>query len=256
MRNTIVSVLILGTSHAVPDVEHGNTHMLIQTDEHNILIDCAGDIIQRLQKAEVPIERLTDLILTHFHPDHVSGAPLLLLGLWIMGRKEPLTIYGSQYTLERMQTVMELYEWKTWPGFYPVTFQTIEEKEFAPVLLTKEVRILASPVAHMIPTIGLRVEFPQTGKTMAYSCDTSPCEQVIRLAENVDRLLHESAGDSNGHTSAAQAAKIANEAQAKALYLIHYAARGEGLQAMKTEAEDIFTGPVAIAEDYMRLDFS
>ena len=252
----MASVLILGSSYSVPDLEHSNTHMLIQTKEHGILIDCAGDIVQGLQKATVPFENLTDLILTHFHPDHASGAPLLLMAMWIMGRKQPLTIYGSQYTLERIQSVMNLYEWKTWPGFYQVSFKPIEDKELAPVIDTPEVRILASPVAHLIPTIGLRVEFLESGKSMAYSCDTSPCAQVARLANNVDILLHESTGEMLGHTSAAQAAEIANQARAKALYLIHYAARGGALQAMKTSAANIYEGPVTIAEDYMRLDFS
>ncbi len=70
----MASVLILGSSHSVPDQEHSNTHMLIQTNQRGILIDCAGDIIPRLQKAEVAIKSLTDLILTHYHPDHASGA--------------------------------------------------------------------------------------------------------------------------------------------------------------------------------------
>jgi ribonuclease Z len=249
-------ILILGSSNSVPDQEHGNTHMLIQTNERGILIDCAGDIIQRLQKAEVPFEDLTDLILTHFHPDHVSGAPLLLMGLWIMGRTQPLTIYGSPHTLYRMQAIMDFYEWQTWPNFYKINFIQVNEDEFAPVIETTEVRILASPVKHFIPTIGLRVEFLESGKSMAYSCDTSPCAQVARLANNVDILLHESTGEMFGHTSAAQAAEIANQARAKALYLIHYAARGDALQTMKASAANIFEGPVIIAEDYMRLDFS
>ena len=252
----MTNILILGSSNSVPDQEHGNTHLLIQTNDRGILIDCAGDIIQRMQKAEVPFDSLTDLILTHFHPDHISGAPLLLMGLWIMGRTQPLTIYGSSHTLSRMQAIMEFYEWQNWPNFYKITFAQIDQDEFAPVIITSEVRVLASPVKHFIPTIGLRVEFLESGKSMAYSCDTSPCTQVARLAKDVDILLHESTGEMLGHTSAAQAAEIANQSHAKALYLIHYAARGDALQTMKTNAANIFEGPVVIAEDYMRLDFS
>lgn len=252
----MASVLILGSSHSVPDQEHSNTHMLIQTNQRGILIDCAGDIIQRLQKAEVAFESLTDLILTHFHPDHASGAPLLLMSMWIKGRTQPLTVYGSQYTLERMQALMELYEWKTWPGFYQVTYQQIEEEELAAVIDAPEVRILASPVSHLIPTIGLRVDFLDSGKSLAYSCDTSPCDQVVRLATDVDILLHESTGALPGHTSAAQAAEIANQARAKKLYLIHYAARRDALSTLQGEADAIFNGPVIVAEDFMRLDFS
>ena len=64
------------------------------------------------------------MILTHFHPDHVSGLPSLLLDMWLMGRKDPLTIYGLAYTLERMEKLMEAYDWASWPGFFPVEFCT------------------------------------------------------------------------------------------------------------------------------------
>ena len=255
MRNTIVSVLILGTSHAVPDVEHGNTHMLIQTDEHNILIDCAGDIIQRLQKAEVPIERLTDLILTHFHPDHISGIPLFLMDMWLRGRKSPLEIYGLPHTIERMENLMDAFSWKNWPNFFPVTFNKLPSVALNPVIDCTDFKIYSSPVCHMIPTIGMRIEFNEAKKVVAYSCDTEPCDEVVHLGKNADILIHEASGNFVGHSSSAQAAEIATQANAKRLYLIHYPTGEYWQENTLEDAQRNFDGDVVLAEDLMILNF-
>lgn len=248
-------LVILGTSNSVPDQEHGNTHMLIREGKSVVLVDCAGDVIQRLQRINLNFNDLTDIIVTHFHPDHVSGVPILLMGLWILGRKHSLNILGNSFTIDRIKATMDFYEWQNWPEFYPVNFISIDEKENATVIETSDLIINASTVKHFIPTIGLRVEFPLTGKSFAYSCDTEPFPSVERLAKNVDVLLHEATGAMTGHSSPCQAAEIANKAQAKSLYLIHYQARGKEMHKMLTEAQNIFHGPVMLSQDFMTLDF-
>mgnify|MGYP001070388108 CR=1 FL=1 len=85
-----------------------------------------------------------------------------------------------------------------------------------------EFKITASPVHHMVPTIGIRVEVKRTKKVLAYSCDTEPCEQTVRLAGGADILIHEAGGATFGHSSAEQAGEIASKAEVETLYLIHY----------------------------------
>jgi ribonuclease BN (tRNA processing enzyme) len=51
----------------------------------------------------------------------------------------------------------------------------------------------------MVPNIGLRVEFKASGKVWAYSCDTEPCSEVVRLGRGADVLVHEVAGAGLGH---------------------------------------------------------
>jgi ribonuclease Z len=245
----------LGSSNFVPDKDHGNTHMLISEGDCNILIDCSGDIVQRIQAINLPFDNITDIILTHFHPDHVAGAPLLLMGMWIMGRKRPLNLYAIPHTSYRIQAVMDFYEWQTWPHFYPVIFNQVEEKEFAVVMNSPEFFIQASPVKHFIPTIGLRVEFAHSGKSFCYSCDTEPCPQVVRLAKYADILIHESTGAQPGHTSSVQAAEIANQAEVGELYLIHYQDRGTALEKMLSDAQKVFKGPVKLVQDFMKVEF-
>ena len=149
---------------------------------------------------------------------------------------------------------MDLFDWHNWPDFYEVNFFDLEEKELQPVLEDQSIRIFSSPVKHLIPTIGLRVEFLPEKKTMAYSCDTEPCDQVVRLAKDADILIHEAAGDSKGHSSALQAAETARQAAVKTLYLIHYPT-AEGLKDnLVAEARKIFSREVFLAEDFLNLE--
>ena len=248
-------VIILGSSNAIPTAEHENTHLAVIGNERTVLVDCVSNPIVRLEKAGLDFNQVTDLILTHFHPDHVSGVPLLLMDMWLMGRRRPLNVYGLHHTLDRVEDLMGFYGWADWPNFFQVAFCRLPSQEMTTVLDCPDFRVFSSPVRHLLPTIGLRFEFNHTNKTMAYSCDTEPCSQVVRLAEGADALIHEAAGAARGHSSAEQAGEVATRAEAGALYLIHYPtgkyANGDLLQA----AASTYQGPVKLAEDFMELDF-
>jgi ribonuclease Z len=248
-------LIILGSANAIPAENQENTHLALVGRERVLLIDCVSNPLIRLRQAGVEPAMLTDLILTHFHPDHVSGVPLLLMNMWLLGRQQPLSVYGLDYTLERVEKLMDAYEWSTWPNFFPVEFKRLPERELTPVLESEEWRVYASPVCHLIPTIGLRFEFPQSEKVMAYSCDTEPCPQVVKLAQGADVLIHEAAGGSPGHSAPAQAGAIAREAGAKALYLIHYPSGDNVVQDWPAQAGETFGGPVKLAQDFMELEF-
>jgi ribonuclease Z len=248
-------LIILGSSNAVADETHENTHMVLQGSERTILIDCVNNPILRLRRVGVDFNALTDLILTHFHPDHVSGVPLLLMNMWLLGRRRPLDIYGLSHTLERVEDLMGFYDWATWPNFFPVAFHRLPQEAKTLLLESTEFRVTASPVCHLLPTIGLRIEMLPSGKALAYSCDTEPCPQVVDLAAGVDLLIHEASGASPGHTPAAQAGRIAREAAAKALCLIHYPTGSFETQSLVPLAQQNFSGEVFLAQDWMEIEF-
>lgn len=252
----MAKVIILGTANSVPDENHENTHLVVVGSEQSVLIDAVSNPVVRLHQAGVDPMGLTDLVLTHFHPDHVSGVPLLLMDMWLMGRRSPLQVHGLSHTLDRIEALMDLYSWEHWPGFFPVVFHRLPEDEGAPVFENREMKMVASPVKHLIPTIGLRVDFPSRGKSLTYSCDTEPCDAVVRLAAGSDVLIHEATGASSGHSSAMQAGKIARQAQVGALVLIHYPVGLSDSSGLVQEAKQTFTGPVELARDFMVIDLS
>jgi ribonuclease Z len=251
----MAKLIFLGTSNAIPGMDHENTHMVLVGENHTVLIDCPNSPFLRFQKAGVDHERLNELILTHFHPDHVSGVPQLLMNMWLMGRREPLNIHGYKYTIDRIEDLMRLYNWSEWPGFYPVEFSRLPEQRRATLLECEDFRILASPMQHFIPSMGLRIEFTKSKKILAYTSDTEPCAQVIDLAEEADVLVHEASGAVPGHSSAMQAGETARLAKVESLYLIHYPTGQFASGSPAGEARQEFDGPVFLAEDYMVLDF-
>lgn len=251
----MAKLVILGSSNAIPDPEHENTHMALIANERTLLIDSGNNPVVRLPQAGINLDGLTDLILTHFHPDHVSGVPLLLMVMWLSGRSKPLNVFGLPYTLERLEGLMGFYNWEKWPNFFPVTFHPLEEKEKVLVLEDEEIRVLSSPVRHLIPTIALRFEFKQAAKVLAYSCDTEPCQEVVNLAGGADVLIHEAAGPSKGHSSGSQAGAIARQAEVGELFLIHYPTGGIDPRPLVEQAKEAFGGQVSLAEDFLELNF-
>jgi ribonuclease Z len=246
-------VIILGSASAVPDLQHENTYLCVLTETHRVLIDAPGNPVVRLESAGIELLSLTDLIVTHFHPDHAAGVPLLLMVSWLLGRKDPLHIYGLEPVLQRVANLMDAYEWATWPKMFPCVFHNLPAEEMVPVIEAADLEIYASPVVHLVPNIGLRVAFLKSGRVLAYSSDTQPTPAVVRLAFHADVLLHEASGETLGHTSAAAAGAIAAEAGAKELYLIHYPTKkGE---ALLPQARQNFQGKVSLAVDFLEIDF-
>ena len=246
-------IVVLGSGAAITDENHKHTHLFFREGDSGLLVDCGSDPVIHLPKAGIEINSITDILFTHFHPDHISGAPLLLMDMWLLGRTEPLNLYGLTHTLDCLEALMDMYNWRKWPDFYPVHFHRLPEEPLTPMMENHAFRVFTSPVKHMVPTVGVRVEFFAQSTVAAYSCDTEPCAQVVQLAAGADVLLHESFGEGLGHSSSAQAAEIAAEAGTKKLYLIHYdALAGDTAQAeMIADAKAAFPGEVCLAEDLM-----
>jgi len=250
----MAKVIILGSSNAVATEGHDNTHMVFVGKDRTVMVDCVSSPLLRLEKAGVDFRAVTDLVLTHFHPDHVSGVPLLLMDMWLLGRRSALDVHGLDHTLERVEALMGFYGWSNWPEFFPVAFRRVAEKELTQVLESQEIRMLSSPVRHLIPTIGIRLEHKGSAKVIAYSCDTEPCPEVLRLAAGADVLIHEAAGKGRGHSSAEQAGEVARQAEVRRLLLIHYPTGRHTSDDLVREARGRFQGEVALAEDLMEIE--
>jgi ribonuclease Z len=252
----VTRLLVLGTANAIASPEHENTHLALLGESGTVLIDCVGSPIVRLETAAIPLDSITDLVATHFHPDHVSGIPLLLMTMWLTGRQKPLRIFGLHHCLERLEDMMGSYHWENWPEFFPVAFHRLPEREHVLVLEKDDYRLFSYPVRHLVPTIGLRIESRTGEGWIGYSCDTEPCEAVVRLAAGVRLLLHEASGGGPGHSSARQAGTVARRAEAARLMLIHYPVRGVNPEVLVAEARSSFGGTVEVARDFLEIPLS
>lgn len=240
--------VILGSANAVPKVGQDNAHLLIAGNEKIVMVDC-GDNPVKVIEAGFSILEVTDLVLTHFHADHVGSLPLLIMDMWLEKRTTPLVIHGLKVTLDKSIQLLELFGWKDWANLFPVEFNTIDAAGADGFITDSGMRISALPVVHLVPTIGIRVESEQ-GRVIAYSCDTEPCPNVLRLAGGADVLLQESAGLAKGHTSPEQAGEIATAAGVSKLVLIHYDNRVAESELLGA-AREKFSGEVLLAKDLM-----
>lgn len=250
----MTKLVILGTAWVIPDQKHENTHMIVQGDDGCVLIDSGANPIISLERAGVDPDCLRALVVTHFHPDHISGVPMLLLNLWLIGRQQPLSVHGLRTTLDKVEALMALYEWTEWPQFYPVTFEKVSPSGESLMLETEDVRILAASTHHLVPSIALKVISRATGRSVAYSSDTSPCDALVRLARGADLLLHEASGATAGHSSAAMAGAIARLAGVGRLALIHYDVKANP-DDLIDEAHSTFDGPVTVTQDLEEFEF-
>jgi ribonuclease Z len=243
-------VVLLGTSAAVPTTDHALTSVAVEGEGGFLLVDCGDNPVPRMPRAGLAPDHLQGLLLTHFHPDHAAGVPLLLVDLWLLGRQEPLRIFGPQDALDRLLAVMDLFRWGRWEGLYPVVPVTIEPQTGARVLEEIGLRVSAAPAEHVVPAIGFRFEALGTGRVAVYSGDTAPCPAFVELARGADWLFHEATGGSPGHSSPAQAGEVARQADAKRLVLIHYPPDPSRFGGWLAEARAAFGGPVQLGQDF------
>jgi len=102
---------------------------------------------------------------------------------------------------------------------------------------------------------------PRPGRKIVYSGDTRQSENLVKLAENADMLIHEATFDDelteraveDGHSTPGMAAETAKKAGVKRLVLTHISARYKDAGLLLEQARKIFVN-TELAEDFLRLE--
>jgi ribonuclease Z len=102
---------------------------------------------------------------------------------------------------------------------------------------------------------------PRPGRKIVYTGDTMPSENLVRLADNADLLIHEATFDDemverageDGHSTPSQAAETAKEAGAKRLVLTHISARYRDAGLLLEQARKVFYN-TGLAEDFLKIE--
>ena len=98
------------TTAPIADPAHDNVYMVLDADDLKLLIDCGGSPSSRVAQAGLNFTDLDGLIVTHHHPDHIYGVPVLLMNLWFLGRRGTFPIYGPGKALGIMDLFANQYQ--------------------------------------------------------------------------------------------------------------------------------------------------
>ncbi len=224
-----MKLYLLGTGAAVSDPHRTTTMLAMQAEgpdgrASTLVVDCGGDVVQRMMACGLDPLTLDALVVTHEHPDHVSGFPLFMEKMWLCGRREPIPVHGIAPALSQARRIWEAFDTAGWvaKGLPEIAWHEVEYEPDAEVLESPTWRVTAAPGAHAVPCVGLRVKHVPTGRALAYSCDTAPTPPITALARGADLLVHEATGTMPGnHSSAEEAAEVAAKAGVHRLLLVH-----------------------------------
>lgn len=100
-------LVFLGTGGATPTVDRGSPATLLARGGERILIDC-GEGTQRQLMRSVGLARIGLILLTHLHGDHYLGLPGLLKTYSLLGREEPLLMFGPSGLYEMLHDAERL----------------------------------------------------------------------------------------------------------------------------------------------------
>lgn len=246
-------VHLLGTGAGVSGPGRTTTMLAFESGGHAVVVDCGGDVIQRLMAAGVDPAGIEALIVTHEHPDHVAGFPLFMEKIWLLGRRHPIPVYGIRPALDQARRAWDAFRTGGWEGVPDIEEHEVAYEPGASVLSNERWRITAAPGIHGVPVVGIRVEDVSGGGVCTYSCDTAKSADITELARGADLLVHEGTGTiQGGHTTYVQAAEVARDAGAGRLVLVHLPPSvSDGDLA---EARTVFAD-MRLGEDGARYDF-
>jgi ribonuclease Z len=134
------------------------TACMTRFNGHSLLIDCGEGTQVGIKQRGWSVKPLDAICFTHFHADHVSGLPGLLLTLGNAERKEPLLIIGPK-GVEKVVNSLRIIA----PELpFPIHFYELKEKEH--VIQMNGYTIEAFQVKHNVLCYGYNMVIPRAGK--------------------------------------------------------------------------------------------
>ncbi|MFH1592116.1 MAG: ribonuclease Z [Candidatus Woesearchaeota archaeon] len=104
-----MEVTFLGTSAMVPTRNRNHPGVLLTYGGENILIDCGENIQRQLRIGGVSPAKITKLLVSHWHGDHVLGIPGLIQSLSASDYQRTLEIYGPERSKNFMKKIVSAF---------------------------------------------------------------------------------------------------------------------------------------------------
>jgi ribonuclease Z len=157
-----MKLTILGCYSATPRTFNNPTAQVLEIRGRLFLIDCGEGTQVQLRKHKVKFARIKHIFISHLHGDHFFGLPGLISTFRLLGREEPLHIYGPKGIKEAITLFLKLGD--SWTNF-PLLFHELSSKEQELIFEDDKVEVRTLPLDHRVYTNGfLFTEKPKERK--------------------------------------------------------------------------------------------
>ena len=202
-----IHVILCGTAAPLPDPTRSGPCTAVVTPKRFVVIDAGSGVARTLLWYGMPVGQVDDLLLTHYHSDHIDGLGELLLQRWAGGsRQEPLPVHGPEGVESVVEGFNRAYELDKGyrvahhgeaimppPGHGGVArpFAAPKPGEGVTVLDADGLRVTAFVVDHppVVPSVGYRFDYG--GRSVVVSGDTAKSANLAQFAKGTDLLVHE-----------------------------------------------------------------
>lgn len=263
-------VVLLGTGNPNPQPDRMGPAVAVITGSRAYIVDCGPGVVRRAVQAGIRSQDLNRLFITHLHSDHTLGYPDFIFTPGVMGRTEPLQVYGPKGTRAMTRHIQQA--WKEdldirLRGGEPSHAEAyvVQVKEFKAGEIYKDdyVRVVAFPVSHGKWKEAYAFRFETQDKVIVISGDTRYDERMVEAAKGADILVHEvfceegwkkrkpewRAYHAAYHTSSSDLARLAQKIQPKKLVLYHQLLMGCTPETLLAELRAGYGGQIVDGKD-------
>ncbi len=153
----MLDVSLPGTGGSVPRADRFLTCCYMRYNGVGLLIDCGEGAQLAIKNAGFSLGKIGLILITHFHADHVSGLPGLLLSMGNEGHTEPLTIAGPRGIGEIVKALTII------APELPFRINTVELGDFS-TLERFGFGVTSFEVRHSCPCLGYDIRISRGGK--------------------------------------------------------------------------------------------
>ena len=154
----MLDVCLLGTGGMMPLPYRWLTALMIRYNGSSVLIDCGEGTQIAIKEKGWSFKPIDVICFTHYHGDHISGLPGLLLTMGNAERTEPLTLVGPK-GLERVVKALRVIA----PELpFPIKYMEITEPE--QTFEMNGYRLKSFRVNHNVLCYGYTLEIDRAGK--------------------------------------------------------------------------------------------
>ncbi len=159
-----MKITFLGTASMQPTRERNLSAILLSHDSENILIDCGEGTQRQMKLANVKPTKITRIIISHFHADHVLGLGGLFRNLAANGYNKTLNIHIPRGTSKFLDNIIN-------SAYYNNDLKlNIDEFDSGQIFENDKMHIEAFPLSHTVPSFGfVFMEKPRRKINLSYT---------------------------------------------------------------------------------------